>query len=168
MAAGAKEHADMEDIMKVLQVCDKEGTALPKFFALDLGNIPPISPDQVDMTVPLSQFSIMQGELGDLKSAVQSLQNTSVKEQTAPKQQPLHHGLRWPLQLLHHQHSGQSQQPPLAAQPASAQPSGHQGHGADVAQQAVQPQHQKPDHQVQQEDGFTTAYRTTKHGRRRK
>ena len=73
-AAGAKEHADMTDILKALQVCDKEDTLLPQFYALDLGNIPPMSPDQVDMSVLLAQFGVMQQELRELKDAVQSVQ----------------------------------------------------------------------------------------------
>ena len=58
--AFSKERYDMEDILKALQVCDKGGVNMPQFYALDLGNIPPISPDQVDMSVLMGQFHAMQ------------------------------------------------------------------------------------------------------------
>ena len=79
---GCKERADLDDILKALQVCDKEVIVLPQFYALDLGNIPPASPEQVDMSVLLAQFSVMQGDMQGLKQAVQALQDQPKEPKT--------------------------------------------------------------------------------------
>ena len=83
-AANSKERADMEDILKALQVCDKEGISMPQFYALDLGNIPPVTPEQVDMGVLMGQFHMMQQELCQLKEAIQTL-TVAPKITTPPK-----------------------------------------------------------------------------------
>lgn len=73
----SKERADCEDILKALQVCDKEGTIMPKFCAMDLSNLPPATLERMDTAVLLSQLSQMQADMGTLKQAVQSLQESS-------------------------------------------------------------------------------------------
>ena len=84
-AANSKERADMEDILKALQVCDKEGISMPQFYALDLGNIPPVTPEQVDMGVLMGQFHMMQQELSQLKEAIQTLTAAPKASTTPPK-----------------------------------------------------------------------------------
>ena len=69
-AASSKSRADCEDIVRALQVCDREGTVVPKFFAIDLNNIPSMSPESLDVSVLLSQLSQMQGDMQCLKDAV--------------------------------------------------------------------------------------------------
>ena len=72
----SKETADCKDILKALQVCDREGTAMPKFCAIDLGNIPPAGLDNMDISI-LGQISQLHAEMGSLKKAVNSLQESS-------------------------------------------------------------------------------------------
>ena len=74
---------DIEDILKALQVCD-EGVIMPQFYAVDLGNIPPVSPDQVDVIVLRGQFHAMQQELCQLKEAVQRLCATPISPNQPP------------------------------------------------------------------------------------
>ena len=78
-SSGSKNRADLEDVLKAIQVCDREGVILPKFDAVDLGNIPPVSLEHLDMSVLLSQFSMMQSEMRNIRQAVQSLQDSAPK-----------------------------------------------------------------------------------------
>ena len=80
--ANSKARTDMEDILKALQVCDKEGILLPSFYAVDLGCIPPASPAQLDMGLLLGQIHAMQQELCQLKEAVQDM---ATKPHPAPQ-----------------------------------------------------------------------------------
>ena len=68
--------------MKALQVCDRDGAILPKFYAV---HIPPVSTEHLDMSVLLGQMNLMQSEMRDLKQAVQSLQVAALKP-THPSQ----------------------------------------------------------------------------------
>ena len=74
--ASSKARADSEDIVKAIQVCDREGTAMPKFYAVDLSSIPFATPESLDIAVLLGQFKEMQADMQDLKSAMQTLQQT--------------------------------------------------------------------------------------------
>ena len=78
-SVGAKEKADLEDILKALQVCDREDVSVPQFCAVDLGNIPPTLGEEAGMTLILSRLSKMQSEISRLSETVQSLQNISSK-----------------------------------------------------------------------------------------
>ena len=93
-----KERLDMEDIVKALQVCDKEGITLPSYYALDLGNIPPVSMEQMDVSVIMGQLSTMQREM---KGQVQlwHLCKTHHKGQSQCRQ---HHGPKWLHPQLRH------------------------------------------------------------------
>lgn len=85
--AGSKEKADMEDILKALQVCDREGTTLPHFYAIDLGNVPPASPGQADMGVVMNLLAQMQTEIKDLRQMFHGQQHSmQVMQETVPKQ----------------------------------------------------------------------------------
>ena len=117
-STGSKNRADMEDILKALQVCDRESVILPKFYAVDLGNIPPVSVEHLDMSVLLSQFGMMQSEMRHLRLAVQSLQDTAPKTVTSP--------------MSYAQAAGSQLSPPRQLPPAPPPPSS--------AGQAVGPQ----------------------------
>ena len=167
----SKEHSDMEDILKALQVCDKEGVSLPQFCALDLRNIPPVSPEQVDMGVLLGQFHAMQLELGQLKEAVQVL---SAAPKTVPSSQT------W-AQVVESE-SSKSSAASSAAPPSDklkSQPKQQPRQPVDVqrrntagaSKQMLPPRQTQKSAQVLQHSGgqdFITAYKTTRNGRKRK
>ena len=120
-SAGSKERADLEDILKALQACDREGVALPQFFALDLSKIP-ASPEHVNVSALLTQIRIMQDELHGVKQAVQSLQ----EKPKTPKAEAT-----WA--------SVASAPPPSQAEPAEQQPS-QPVHAETAKGQAKSPQ----------------------------
>ena len=82
--ANSKARANCEDIVKAVQVCDKEGTDMPKFYAVDLGSVP-LSPESVDITVLLSQFSLMHDEMKELKEGMKSLHAAMPNMNTVPQ-----------------------------------------------------------------------------------
>ena len=86
--ASSKARADCEDVVKALQVCDRDGTEMPKFYAVDLNNIPSAPSDSPDIAVLLGQMNRMQGDMQELKNAMKSLQETVPKSvQTCQDQQ---------------------------------------------------------------------------------
>ena len=74
----SKARTDCEDVVKAMQVCDKEGTPMPKFYAIDLGSVPSSS-SSLDITVLLGQFSEIQAEMKEMKDAMKTLQATVPK-----------------------------------------------------------------------------------------
>ena len=181
--AGCKERADLEDIMKALQVCDREGIVLPQFYALDLGKIPPASPEQVDVSVLLAQlsimqdemqglkravqsqaqFSIMQDEMQGLKRAVQSLQSkpkepeataTWARVASAPPSQQTMPVTQLPSQPVSGEQTNGQPKPPQPAKPVPPQPSAA-GQPSNCPRQQVD------------EDGFIQVARQKKTSRRR-
>ena len=173
-------------MLKAVQACDKEGVCLASYYALDLGNIPPASMEQMDMSVIMGQLSTMQREMGGLSRAVQSLQEEKARPTSSPSWAEV-------ASLT------PSSPPPPAPTPTS--PVVQKGQGATVAstvgQQHLQHQQQQfshplrvalppqhvnqqgvqqvqPLHQPQQTSQqhraskFTQAYKTTRNGRKRK
>ena len=171
----SKEKADCEDILKALQVCDKEGTTMPKFCAVDLNNLPPATLERMDTAVLLSQLSQMQADMGTLKQAVQSLQESSCQAKgdsqvdVAPPPQWASVAAIPPKQAAARAQSGQQQ----------VRNSGIQHQQQQQMQHAQQQSGQQQQHQIKQDtpqenatqapgmpmtdsDGFTLATRAKK------
>ena len=84
-----KERLDMEDLIKAIQACDKAGFTLPRYYLLDLGNVPPVSAEHVDMTIIMGQMSAMQKEMSGLRAAVTSLQEASERTGQRTERSPV-------------------------------------------------------------------------------
>ena len=142
----SKEKADCEDILKALQVCDKEETPMPKFCAVDLNNLPPATLERMDTAVLLSQLSHMQEDMGTLKQAVKSLQESSCQAKAIPQVNTA------PPPLWAEVAASPAQQPGAAAGAHAGQPPGkksvmqhqqQQNQRQETQQQSQeQPQHQ--------------------------
>lgn len=66
------ESIKVKNIRDILQLLQEKGTAdLPQFVALDLGNLPPITFDHIDVTALLSQIENTKTKIDILQSAVQ-------------------------------------------------------------------------------------------------
>ena len=85
--ASSKARADCEDVVKAMQVTDKEGTAMPKFYAVDLNNVPPGTASSLDVAVVLGQLNQLQSDMQCLKDSMKALQDSSSScQQEAPQQ----------------------------------------------------------------------------------
>ena len=184
--ANSKARADMEDILKALQVCDMEGINLPSFYAVDLGCIPPASPAQLDMGLLLGQIHAMQQELCQLKEAVQDM---ATKPQPAPQtwaqvaQQVSTAGAANPAPaIIQTNNNSQSGSHQLGTSQSGSRPDSSpvmapasQPHSSGNAQVAHRPPSPQPQQSSRPQlvaagngQGFVTAYKTTKNGRKRR
>lgn len=66
-----KKKHDMDDIVKMLVQCDR--SALPRFVALDLGKLPPISIDCIDVSSLMRKQQLQDVEIANLKSLVHEI-----------------------------------------------------------------------------------------------
>ena len=66
-----KKKHDMEDIVKMLIQCDR--SSLPRFVALDLGKLPPISVDCIDVSALMRKQQLQDVEISNLKDMVQEI-----------------------------------------------------------------------------------------------
>ena len=62
-----KKKSDMEDILKALLICDKEGTRQPLFYAINLGNLPPVTIDSVDVSAMSCQIIKLQEDMAQMR-----------------------------------------------------------------------------------------------------
>ena len=65
----SKKVKDLRDILQLLQ--EKGTTELPQFVALDLGNLPPITFDHIDVTALLSQIEKVKTKVDAIQGAIQ-------------------------------------------------------------------------------------------------
>lgn len=86
-----KKKHDLEDIVKMLILCDR--SLLPKFVALELSKLPPISIDCIDVSSLMRKQQLQEIEIAHLKDLVQEI--LSVTAQTSKRLEVgllAHHG----------------------------------------------------------------------------
>ena len=66
-----KKKHDLEDIVKMLVQCDR--SCLPRFVALDLAKLPPISIDCIDVSALMRKQQLQDVEISSLKEMVQEI-----------------------------------------------------------------------------------------------
>ena len=66
-----KKKHDLEDIVKMLVQCDR--SCLPRFVALDLAKLPPISIDCIDVSAPMRKQQLQDAEISSLKEMVKEI-----------------------------------------------------------------------------------------------
>ena len=66
-----KKKHDLDDVMKMLVQCDR--STLPRFVALDLGKLPPISIDCIDVSSLMRKQQLQDVEIANLKDLVQEV-----------------------------------------------------------------------------------------------
>ena len=72
-----KKKHDLEDIVKMLVQCDR--ASLPRFVALDLAKLPPISIDCIDVSALMRKQQLQDVEISNLKDLVQEILTVTVE-----------------------------------------------------------------------------------------
>ena len=66
-----KKKHDLDDIVKMLVQCDR--SSLPRFVALELSKLPPISIDCIDVSSLMRKQQLQEVEISNLKSMMQEI-----------------------------------------------------------------------------------------------
>ena len=72
-----KKKHDLDDIVKMLVQCDR--SALPRFVALDLAKLPPISVDCIDVSALMRKQQLQDIEIANLKELVQTIMTVTAE-----------------------------------------------------------------------------------------